>query len=193
MGRYSVSQETRAKIVIAISCSFFVAQISIGFKTRSLALVADAFHCLNDLITFIVALIALRLKNKKTSPSSLTFGWKRADLLGAFFNSVFILALGVSIFLQSIERFILPEDVDSPLLVFIMGFVGVAVNITMAFVYAGHHHHGHDHHGHTHSQDEHKTEESLDLVRRLKAFSFYFPANPGAGACPTNQCRGRRA
>lgn len=36
----------------------------------------------------------------------LSFGWQRASLLGSFFNGVFLLALGVSIFLQSIERLI---------------------------------------------------------------------------------------
>jgi zinc transporter 1 len=39
-------------------------------------------------------------------PQELTFGWARATLLGAFFNGVFLLALGVSILVQAIERFV---------------------------------------------------------------------------------------
>lgn len=39
-------------------------------------------------------------------PKDLTFGWARATLLGAFFNGVFLLALGVSILVQAIERFV---------------------------------------------------------------------------------------
>jgi zinc transporter 1 len=42
----------------------------------------------------------------KNADIPLTYGWQRATLLGAFFNGVFLLALGLSIFLQSIERFI---------------------------------------------------------------------------------------
>lgn len=78
---------------------------------------------LNDLIGFIVAFIALKVRvpnfynlisgintvqisAKKNSPQDLSFGWQRSRLLGAFFNGVFLLALGVSIFLQSIERFV---------------------------------------------------------------------------------------
>lgn len=38
-------------------------------------------------------------------PKEYTFGWQRATLLGAFFNGVFLLALGVSILVQAIERF----------------------------------------------------------------------------------------
>lgn len=33
------------------------------------------------------------------------FGWQRATLLGAFFNGVFLFALGLSVFMQAIERF----------------------------------------------------------------------------------------
>jgi zinc transporter 1 len=40
------------------------------------------------------------------SPKGLSFGWQRAQLLGAFFNGVLLLGLGISILLQSIERFI---------------------------------------------------------------------------------------
>lgn len=95
--------------------------------------VVEIFHSLillqlNDLIGFIVAFAALKVRNmfcslfwlvpdekqisaKKDSPQDLSFGWQRSRLLGAFFNSVFLLALGVSIFLQSIERFVSVQGV----------------------------------------------------------------------------------
>lgn len=47
-----------------------------------------------------------QISERTRSPAELSFGWQRARLLGAFFNGVFLLALGISIFLQSIERFI---------------------------------------------------------------------------------------
>lgn len=47
-----------------------------------------------------------QISERARSPAELSFGWQRARLLGAFFNGVFLLALGISIFLQSIERFI---------------------------------------------------------------------------------------
>ena len=101
-----LSRKNRLRLVIGISFCFFVAEITTGFYARSLALIADAFHYLNDLIGFIVALVAVSFTEKKTSPDHLSFGWARAQLLGAFFNGVFLLALGLSIALQSIERFI---------------------------------------------------------------------------------------
>lgn len=47
-----------------------------------------------------------QVSERDTAPRDLPFGWQRATLLGAFFNGVFLLGLGVSIFLQSIERFV---------------------------------------------------------------------------------------
>jgi len=108
----SLSQRTRLSVVIGISCCFFIAEISVGFYTHSLALVADAFHYLNDLVGFIIALVAIVVSEGERSPKEFSFGWQRAKLLGAFFNGVFLAALGLSIFLQSIERFISFQSID---------------------------------------------------------------------------------
>lgn len=43
-GRFQMTRKTRLRAVIAISFCFFLAEISVGFYTKSLALVADAFH-----------------------------------------------------------------------------------------------------------------------------------------------------
>ncbi|RAQ52746.1 cation diffusion facilitator family metal ion transporter [Aspergillus flavus] len=138
-----LTQLQRLSLVIGISLCFFLAEISVGFYTKSLALVADAFHYLNDIIGFIVAFAAVKISSKKESPKDLSFGWQRARLLGAFFNGVFLLALGVSIFLQSIERFISPQVVESPKLVLIIGCVGLALNILSAS-FLHEHDHSHD-------------------------------------------------
>lgn len=135
-----IDRSTRLMVIIGISFSFFVAEISIGFYTHSLALVADAFHYMNDLVGFIVALVALRISQRADTPKALSFGWQRAQLLGAFFNGVFLLALGMSIFLQSIERFISLQHVENPMLVMIMGCVGLTLNIISALFL-----HEHDH------------------------------------------------
>lgn len=50
--------------------------------------------------------IIVQASERDHAPPELSFGWQRATLLGAFFNGVFLLALGVSIFLQAIERFV---------------------------------------------------------------------------------------
>ncbi|KAK8134434.1 hypothetical protein PG984_006446 [Apiospora sp. TS-2023a] len=152
---FALTKSRRLAIIICISFTFFVAEIAVGFYTGSLALVADAFHYLSDVIGFIVAFSAFKVSEKEEFSPSLSFGWQRASLLGAFFNGVFLLALGVSIFLQSIERLITIQPVENPKLVLIIGGVGLGLNIISA-LFVGHDHAGHDHgHGHGHSHGEH--------------------------------------
>ncbi|KAJ5143016.1 uncharacterized protein N7515_001803 [Penicillium bovifimosum] len=143
-----LSRSTRLSVVIGISTCFFLAEISLGFYTHSIALIADAFHYLNDLVGFIIALVALKKSEQIDSPKELSFGWQRAQLLGAFFNGVLLFGLGISIFLQSIERFIALQYVNNPKLMFIVGCVGLGLNI-LSVVFLHEHGHGHDH-GHDH-------------------------------------------
>ncbi|KAL8970851.1 MAG: hypothetical protein Q9183_001332, partial [Haloplaca sp. 2 TL-2023] len=143
MACFKLSRTKRLSAIIAISSAFFVVEIAVGFRTRSLALIADAFHYLSDLIGFIVALLALKMSERENTPSNLSFGWQRAQLLGAFFNGVFLVALSVSIFLQSIERFVSIEKVEHPLLVLVVGCVGLTLNIISALFL---HEHNHNHH-----------------------------------------------
>ncbi|KAF2631513.1 cation efflux protein [Macroventuria anomochaeta] len=172
---FKVSRKTRLRAVIAISFCFFVAEISVGFYTHSIALVADAFHYLNDLIGFIVALVAVQVTERKDSPQDLTFGWTRAQLLGAFFNGAFLLALGLSIALQSIERFISLQHVENPKLVLIVGCIGLTLNlISAAFLHEHDHGDGHGHsHGHNHSSHAHGDIESLSSTSTHDATSTH--------------------
>ncbi|KAI9790072.1 MAG: hypothetical protein M1816_005542 [Peltula sp. TS41687] len=134
-----LSKVHRLMILIGITTSFFVAEISVGFHAHSLALVADAFHYMNDLVGFIVALVALKFSERDDFPKSLCFGWQRAPVLGAFFNGVFLLAIGLSIFLQAIQRIISLERVKEPKLILIMGCVGFVLNIiSVVFLHENH-------------------------------------------------------
>ncbi|EHA27576.1 hypothetical protein ASPNIDRAFT_141231 [Aspergillus niger ATCC 1015] len=115
-----ISRATRLTVVVVISSAFFVAEIS---DTE----------------------IKLQVSEADESPKALSFGWQRAQLLGAFFNGVLLFALGISIFLQSIERFITLQRVENPKLMFIMGAIGLTLNLISATFLHEHHHHDHGH------------------------------------------------
>lgn len=154
LGMRRLTRQERLLIIIAISCSFFVLEIAIGFRNHSLTLVADAFHVSNDLIGFVIALLAIRKASQGGGANrGLSFGWQRAELVGGFFNGVFLAALGVSILLQTIERFVRPEETSDPKLIMIVsprtgpsgsllnmlqvGGIGLALNLISAFTVHG--------------------------------------------------------
>lgn len=95
-------------------------------------------------------------KSKRTN--DYTYGWQRAEVLGALVNGVFLLALCLSIFLEAIQRFVDPTEIKSPQLVFGVGCAGLASNILGLFLF---HDHGHSHggeghsHGHSHGGEAH--------------------------------------
>lgn len=109
---------------------------------------------------FVVALVALMVSERsEPPPRKFTFGWQRATLLGAFFNGVFLFALGVSILVQAIERLADRPHIDQPKIVFVIGCVGLGLNLlVMSFL----HEHEHDHgHGHSRSNHDHAHEENI--------------------------------
>ncbi|KAH6856532.1 cation efflux protein [Chaetomium sp. MPI-CAGE-AT-0009] len=133
---FKLSDKQKISAAVVISFTFFVAELGVAFKTGSLALLADAFHYLNDLVGFVVTLMSILLSEKTEFREDFSFGWQRARLLGAFFNGAFLLALGISILLQSIERFISLREVSEVKLILIMGCVGLGLNIiTAAFLH----------------------------------------------------------
>ena len=58
-----------------------------------------------------------------------TFGWVRTEVLGALVNSIFLIALCLSIFIEAIERFINKEDLTDPDLVLYVACAGLAINL----------------------------------------------------------------
>lgn len=142
----------RIGLVVAIASIFLVLEIVVGFLTRSLALVADAFHILSDLMGYVVAMLAIKV-SKRPGKAQYTFGLRRTEILGAFFNGAFLAALGVSILLQSIERFVEPSDIKDPILVMAVGAAGIGSNVVMLLALGGHSHGGHSHGSHSRDDD----------------------------------------
>ncbi|CAD5214590.1 unnamed protein product [Bursaphelenchus okinawaensis] len=155
----------RIKLVIMISMTFFffVVELVYGYMSNSMALIADSFHMLSDVLALIVALACIIIANKKTKSQSNTFGWVRAELLGALVNGVFLLALCFTIFLESIERLVEPHALKEPMNVLIVGILGLIVNIIGMFLFHGHSH-GHSHGGQVEMEEENIAGSSVYLA-----------------------------
>ncbi|SZF01824.1 unnamed protein product [Blumeria hordei] len=149
------SKSTRIIIMLSIDILFLIVEMGVGVAVGSLALVADAFHMLNDVISLAVGLWAV-LVAQTSSSDKYTFGYLRAEILGAFFNAVFLIALCLSILLEALPRLINPPEIQNPKLILIVGCLGLASNIVGFFVLGSH---GHSH-GHKEDDDGHDTEST---------------------------------
>ncbi|XP_022653479.1 zinc transporter 1-like isoform X2 [Varroa jacobsoni] len=146
-------RKCRLAFMFALTTAFFLVEITVGYVTNSMALVADSFHMLSDVVSLIVAFMSIKMSPKKWSKN--TFGWARAEVLGALVNAVFLVALCFSIFVESLKRFYKPETIDEPMLILYVGVAGLVVNIIGLFLF---HEHGHSHSGHgghSHAHGDH--------------------------------------
>jgi len=150
MHKPSMSRSARITLLLVIDVVFFFVELIVGYAVGSLALVADSFHMLNDVMSLIVALYAIKLSAQSSTDSRYSYGWHRAEILAALVNGVFLLALCFSIFLEAIERFFNTAEISNPKLVVIVGSLGLASNIVGLFLF---HEHGHSHgNGHSHGK-----------------------------------------
>ncbi|KAI8340768.1 cation efflux family-domain-containing protein [Chlamydoabsidia padenii] len=138
-----LTRTNRIHIMMLLNGGFFIVEIVIGYYVSSLSLIADSFHMLNDLISLMVALWAIRLANQPhQQQSKYSYGWQRAEILGALLNGVFLLALCFTILMEAIQRFIHMEPMSNPEMVLITGGAGLVANILGLFLF---HEHGHGH------------------------------------------------
>nr|XP_027214326.1 zinc/cadmium resistance protein-like [Penaeus vannamei]XP_027214332.1 zinc/cadmium resistance protein-like [Penaeus vannamei]XP_027214339.1 zinc/cadmium resistance protein-like [Penaeus vannamei]XP_027214347.1 zinc/cadmium resistance protein-like [Penaeus vannamei] len=167
MGRYT-GKKCRLLTMFTMTASFFLVELIVGYITNSMALVADSFHMLSDVLALVIAFLGVKMSPKKWSKN--TFGWARAEVLGALVNSVFLLALCFSIFVESLKRLYETEELHNPQLILVVGVIGLVVNLIGLGLF---HEHGHGHshggggHGHSHGGHGHKSK--LSTINTLVA------------------------
>jgi len=97
-----------------------------GILSGSLALLSDALHNFSDVMSLIISYYAHRLSHR---PQNLrqTFGFKRAEILAALFNASVLIAVSVYLIVESFDRFLHPEAINSQW-VMALAALGIAVN-----------------------------------------------------------------
>uniref|UniRef100_A0A1A9X0I4 Cation efflux protein cytoplasmic domain-containing protein n=1 Tax=Glossina brevipalpis TaxID=37001 RepID=A0A1A9X0I4_9MUSC len=145
MSKYS-GKKCRLLSMMLLTGFFFFVEIVVGYVTNSMSLVADSFHMLGDIAALVISFLSVKMSPKKWSKN--TFGWARAEVLGALINAVFLVALCFSITIEAFKRFIEEETIHEPELLVIVGSLGLVVNVIgLCLLYEHGGHHGHSHGG----------------------------------------------
>lgn len=124
-----MSRTSRLIGILILTTSYFLVEFIIGNVTNSLSLTADSFNMLSDVISQIIGLVSIRITKNAKVRKDLTYGWARAEVLGALVNSVFQLALCFTIVVSALGRFFRPQSMENPKLVIFIGIGGLLVNI----------------------------------------------------------------
>jgi cobalt-zinc-cadmium efflux system protein len=116
----------RLILTIILNLIITAAQIVGGIISGSLALISDAIHNLSDSVSVILAWFAQVLSRKPSTLKS-TFGYKRAEILAAFINSIALIAISVYLIFEAVERLLHPMPVDAGWM-FWLGLLGLIAN-----------------------------------------------------------------
>ena len=120
-------------IGIGLNSLFTFIEFVIGYRTNSLALIADASHNLSDVASLIISLIGMKLA-AKASTKLYTYGYKKASILASLINAVLLVLIVTNIIQEGIERLgTLPEVAGK--IIIITALIGVAINTASAFLF----------------------------------------------------------
>ena len=118
----------RTNIFIAIIINVFItaSEAVIGFLIGSLALVSDAVHNFSDVGALGLSWWGEKVKEKGNTKYK-TYGYKRAEILIAFFNSLVLLAVVGFILFEAVQRIFNPSEIASSAMI-IMAFIALVGN-----------------------------------------------------------------
>jgi len=124
------------KIVFAITVSYLIIEVIVGFISNSLALLSDAAHMLTDVGGQALALFAIWMSSKPRNNRK-TYGYYRVEILSALTNALVLIFISGFILFEAWQRFKNPPAVSGiPML--IVAFCGLLVNlIAMKILRAG--------------------------------------------------------
>jgi cobalt-zinc-cadmium efflux system protein len=118
--------------VLLLTLAFTAVEIAGGIWTGSLALLADAGHMVSDNVAIVLALVAVTLARRPSTPTR-SFGLQRAEILAAFVNGLTLVLVSGWIVWEAIQRFgDAPEILGGWMLV--VALVGLLVNVLAATI-----------------------------------------------------------
>lgn len=118
--------------MLGLTLAFTAVEVAGGIWTDSLALLADAGHMLSDNVALGLALLAVTLARRPSTPRR-SFGFQRAEILAAFVNGLTLVLVSGWIVWEAIHRFDdTPEILGGWMLV--IALAGLAVNGVSAWI-----------------------------------------------------------
>jgi cobalt-zinc-cadmium efflux system protein len=119
-------------VVLVIIAGFTVVEVVGGILTGSLALLADAGHMLSDTFAIVLALAALILASRPSTPRR-SFGFQRAEILAAFVNGLTLVLVSGWIGWEAVQRLRDPPEILGGWML-VVATAGLAVNAVAAAI-----------------------------------------------------------
>ncbi|HER45429.1 MAG TPA: cation transporter [Thermoplasmatales archaeon] len=122
---------------LLITTVVMVLELIGGYLTNSMALLSDAGHMFTHVFALLIGLAAIIIARKPPCHHR-TFGLYRAEVLAAFVNGLFLLAIVGIIIYEAILRLLSPVEILG-LEMLLIACIGLLVNLTSILILRGSH------------------------------------------------------
>lgn len=123
----------------SLTFSFMFAEWIGGVISGSLALIADAGHMLTDSSALLLGLVAMWFA-KRPAGKNFSYGWQKAEVLGAIFNGLLLVVLALWISLEAWERYGQVYEIQTEVMLSV-ALLGLIVNfISFKILHKNHTH-----------------------------------------------------
>ncbi len=129
---HHVLEGSQRRLVISIVLNLLIslAEVIGGIFSGSLSLLSDALHNLNDSASLAISLVAVRI-SRREADTHRTFGYNRAEIIGAFLNLITLVIVAFYLIKEAIERYMNPEPINGTVM-FAVAVVGLGANLATA-------------------------------------------------------------
>ena len=125
----------RLAAVLGLTVTVLVVEVVGAVVSGSLALLADAAHMLTDVAGLTLGLVAAVLARRPATDAR-TWGYRRAEVLGAAAQAAVLLAVGVFVLVEAVRRLVNPPEVTAGAML-VFGAVGLVANVVGLLILVG--------------------------------------------------------
>jgi cation diffusion facilitator family transporter len=151
LGNRHERNEHRTWLVIALTATMMVAEITAGNIFGSMALTADGWHMSTHAAAMLIAALAYLYARRNARNPRFTFGTGKLGDLAGFASAIVLALIALLIGWESLQRFYAPVAINFTQAI-VVAVIGLAVNLISAWLLRDDHDH---HHGHVHPHDDH--------------------------------------
>lgn len=150
------SGETRTIIVIVITATMMVVEITSGIIFGSMALLADGLHMASHTAALAINVFAYIYARRHAHDAKYSFGTGKVNALGGFTGAVLLAVFALMMAWESVNRILNPVEIAFNQAIFV-AVIGLIVNGASVLILGFRHNHNDEHNGrHHHDHDDHK-------------------------------------
>ena len=133
--KISMGEKAKKKlIIVCLVCScFMLIEFLGGLLANSVAIMTDAAHLLSDLGGFVISIYAIYLA-KYPRDQNFTYGYHRAEIIGAIASVFLIWILTILLLNESIQRIVDSNNTINGGIMLATSSIGLVFNVIMAYI-----------------------------------------------------------